>query len=59
VRRLIEDIWNTSDNSLLETVAAPGFAESTKQAHPDDAAARPRDRAVFENPMWPKRLTVL
>jgi predicted ester cyclase len=31
VRRLIEEIWNTSDYSQLEEVAAPEFAESTRQ----------------------------
>jgi len=42
-RRLVEDIGNTSDKSQFETVAAPGFAESTEHAHLADAAARPRD----------------
>ena len=31
VRRLIEEVWNTSDYSNLDALAAPSFAESTKQ----------------------------
>ena len=31
VRRLIEEVWNTSNYSQLEALAAPSFAESTKQ----------------------------
>ena len=31
VRRLIEEVWNTSNYTQLEALAAPSFAESTKK----------------------------
>ena len=33
VRRLIEEVWNTGDYSLLAELATPDFAESNKQGN--------------------------
>jgi predicted ester cyclase len=49
VRRLIEEVWNTSDYRQLEMVAAPSFAESTKQGNQSIRIAFPDHTNTIED----------
>jgi predicted ester cyclase len=49
VRRLIEEVWNTSTYSELETLAAPSFAESTRQTNQSIRSAFPDHANTIED----------
>ncbi len=49
VRRLIEEVWNTSTYSELETLAAPSFAESTRQMNQSIRSALPDHTNTIED----------
>jgi hypothetical protein len=49
VRRLIEKVWNTSNYSELETLAAPSFAESTRQTNQSIRRALPDHANTIED----------